>query len=126
MRKTSTKLLAIAITTAAIITAATTSLSAATPAFAKSDNCRQTPEAFKCSGGEGKALTGAAPGGFGRTTTTTSEGSFFAGGFGGNLKGDVPQMVGGGGVQQICDLTGCTERGGIGQHEKGPGGNSGN
>ena len=34
-------------------------------------------------------------------------------------------MVGGGGGQQICDVTNCQEPvGGSGFHEKGPGGNS--
>ena len=55
----------------------------------------------------------------------TQEGSFFAGGFGNGFS-TVPETVGGGGGQQICDSTSCTQRGGLGLHEKGPGGNSDN
>jgi hypothetical protein len=56
MQKTSTKFLAVAVTTAAIVTmATTTSLSAATPAFAKR-NCNET--LTLCSGGSGCGTAG--------------------------------------------------------------------
>ena len=67
MKKTSTKLLAISITTAAIIAAVTTtSLSAATPAFAKL-NCNEDNSI--CSGGAGSKPSGfGSPGGGGGRT----------------------------------------------------------
>jgi hypothetical protein len=120
MRKISTKLLAISITTAAIIAAVTTtSLSAASPAFAKFD-CNETETGVVCSGGSSGPDR---PGGFGgRIALDEDSGTITRSGGSGENTG---AFVGGGAGHSICDLTGCTERGGSGQHEKGPGGNSG-
>jgi hypothetical protein len=124
MRKTSTNLLLIVITTAAIITmATTTSLSVATPAFAKV-NCGPTV----CSGGSGCGFAECPsptelPGGGGRHTTLESTGSSFSGGVG----GQVGTLVGGAGFHRTCDASGCSVPvGGSGQHVQGPGGNSAN
>jgi hypothetical protein len=132
MGKISTKLLALVITTAAIITAATTtSLSAATPAFAKV-NCKpaNTPGTEICAGGSGCGFTGCSagtspsdsPGGGGSRQVIEGEGQdrtavTFSGGGGGNIELPFGVEVGGGGSHN--------EVGGSGQHLKGPGGNSG-
>ena len=107
-----TKLLVIAITTAAIITAAiTTSLSAATPAFA-AVTCDPTSTGFICTGGSGcggGALDctnpSAVPGGGGGRSTGDSGQFTFSGGGGQNLG----STVGGSGEHGTCDSSGaCT------------------
>jgi hypothetical protein len=112
MRKTNTKLLAISITTAAIIAAVTTtSLSAATPAFAKR-NCTDIPTGgFTCTGGVGFTDR---PGGFGGRETidfTTGE-RFVAGGTGGN----DGNFAGGEGGHLLCDPDCNRNVGGGGGH----------
>jgi hypothetical protein len=123
-----TKLLVIAITTAAIIAAVTTtSLSAATPAFAKR-NCNE--DGTICSGGSGCGVTGCTggtsssdiPGGGGGHGTTGAPEQTFSGG-GGQNDGT---FVGGTGRHTTCDAFGCQTVGGSGFHVQGPGGNSGN
>ena len=126
-----TKLLVIVITTAAIITAATTttSLSAATPAFAKV-NCKERGTFTVCSGGESiKNCTTCEgrtdPGGGGGRTVTDQSGVAvgFSGGGGHNLElGSGQTLVGGGGGHFASE---GPEVGGRGEHEQGPGGNSG-
>jgi hypothetical protein len=122
MRKTSTKLLVIAITTAAIIEmATTTSLSVPTPAFAKL-NCNA--DVTVCSGG-GNAQTigtlcGTLPickGGTGGRTmldTTTNEVTHSGGG---GLNGGI--SAGGFGDHSVCDFVNpddCSVNvGGVGQ-----------
>jgi hypothetical protein len=126
MRKTSTNLLVITITTAAIVTmATTTSLSAATPAFAKL-NCTPIPTGGQtCSGGLSNEAIGIdGTGGFGRHTIQdfTAQVNINSGGSGLN----DGTTVGGGGGREACVIGGCTNVGGLGQHLKGAGGNSGN
>jgi hypothetical protein len=125
-----TKFLVIAITTAAIIAAVTTtSLSAATPAFAKV-NCNEDNSI--CSGGlSNKKCDGCvdAPGGGGGRVVSEESGEFASmGGSGGQISHPGnPTDVGGGGGHLACDASGdCTGVGGVGQHFKGPGGNSDN
>jgi hypothetical protein len=138
MDKTSTKLL-IMITTAAIITmATTTSLSAAIPAFAKV-NCKpaNTPGTQICAGGSGCGFTGCSagsspsnsPGGGGSRQVIEGEGEdrtavTFSGGGGGNIELPFGTEVGGRGGHFDED-SGRPPVGGSGQHLKGPGGNSG-
>jgi hypothetical protein len=124
-KQTSTKLLVIVITTSAIIAmATTTSLSAATPVFAK-ENCNE--DGSICSGGSsfkvGSGLD--LPGGHGGRLIRDESGSpqFNAGGFGQGLE-TISGLVGGGGGHGTCDASGCTSVGGFGLHTKGPGGNS--
>jgi|ERR687897_3902147 hypothetical protein len=119
-KQMSTKFLVMAITTAAIIAAATTtSLSAATPVFAKV-NCND--ETFTCTGGSSwkDSSSNPIPGGFGGRSAPGTE----SGGQGQN--GGNGFFVGGAGGHLRCDLSDCTEVGGVGGHPKGPGGNSGN
>jgi hypothetical protein len=131
MRKISTKLLALVIITAAIITAATTiSLSAASPAFAKIDaHCKETGTFTVCSGGEsikncttceGRSDPG---GGGGRIVTDETDLAVgFSGGGGHKLELESGQtLVGGGGGHFAPE---GPEVGGRGEHEQGPGGNS--
>ena len=118
-----TKLLVIAITTAAIITVATTtSLSAATPAFARV-NCNE--DNSTCSGGESLKKGGDdTPSVHGIHGVTESEQFTISGGGGSNSL--FPGFVGGGGGRTTCSFitSTCTDLGGQGFHEKGPGGNS--
>jgi hypothetical protein len=131
MRNTSTKLLVIAITTAAII-AAVVSISAATPAFAKI-NCNETQTV--CSGGSGCGPGSGCPPGTSPNEVPGGGGSRIisevpfgpvvssSGGTGGN----TGEFVGGVGRHFTCDTSGvCSFAGGSGQHFKGPGGNSDN
>jgi hypothetical protein len=127
MRKTNTKLLAIAITTAAIIAAVTT-VSAASPAFAKR-NCNE--DNSLCSGDSGCGATGCTggtsptdvPGGGGGRALLSESNQVITnnGGFGQN----VGSSVGGFGFRLACDPI-CQTSGNdvIGLHAKGPGGNS--
>ena len=123
-----TKLLVIAITTVAIITAATTSLSAASPVFAKL-NCDS--ENNLCTGGESDKSAGfGTPGGAGGRVETFPEGgvSTQTGGHGG--QSPIPNTdetgVGGAGGRVTCVSPGDCDfgSGGSGLHVKGPGGNS--
>jgi hypothetical protein len=119
-----TKLLVIAMTATVIIAAATiTSLSAATPAFAKI-NC----DVDSCIGGTSLKQAGvdAAGGHGGREITDLEDPSTtsVSGGGGGEFEFDV---IGGAGSHFACKSGDCTDRlGGQGLHVKGPGGNSGN
>jgi hypothetical protein len=98
------------ITTAAIIAAVTTtSLSAATPAFAKR-NCDVTNTV--CSGGSGCGRTATTctspqdvPGGGGGRETGGLEGSSLSGGSGFN----ADTAVGGFGLHFTCDASGCSD-----------------
>jgi hypothetical protein len=124
-----TKLLVIAITTAAIIAAVTTtSLSAATPAFAKR-NCNE--DNTLCSGGSGCGTAGCTggtspsdiPGGGGGRALLSESKQVITnnGGFGQN----VGSSVGGAGGRLACDpICQTSGNGVIGLHAKGPGGNS--
>jgi hypothetical protein len=126
MRKTkqTSLVLVIVITSAAIITAATitTSLSAATPAFAK-ENCRDTPTGETCSGGSSLRARGIdIPGGGGHSTSDFAAGELIASGGAGGNGGNGGAEVGGGGDRITCDLSaGCasgTFVGGSGVHFK--------
>jgi hypothetical protein len=128
-KQTGSKLLVIAITTAAIIAAVTTtSLSAATQAFAKI-NCKERGTFTVCSGGESIkncATCGGRtdPGGGGGRTVTDESGVAvgFSGGGGHHLELGAGQiLVGGGGGHFAEDRPSV---GGSGEHEQGPGGNS--
>jgi hypothetical protein len=126
-----TKFLVIAITTAAIIAAVTTtiSFSAASPAFAKI-NCDETETL--CSGGSSLRARGIdiPGGGGGHSTTDFAAGELIMSGGAGGNGGNGGVEVGGGGGHITCDLSaGCaisTFVGGSGTHFKGPGGNSDN
>jgi hypothetical protein len=130
-KQTNTKPLVITITTAAIIAAVTTtSLSAATQAFAKI-NCKERGTFTVCSGGESIKNCATCegrtdPGGGGRRTVI-DEGGFavsHSGGGGANLElGSGQILVGGGGGHFTTE---GPDVAGSGQHLKGPGGNSGN
>jgi hypothetical protein len=132
-KQTSTRLLVIAITTAAIISAVTTtvSLSAATPAFARFiDRC----DASGCTsvGGTSNKQQGVdVPGGGGGRIVSDENGLLVSSSAGGGQNAppdDIsgqPGIVGGGGQHTTCDGLDCTNRvGGSGLHVKGPGGNS--
>jgi hypothetical protein len=132
MAKTSTKLLVIVMTTAAIITmATTTSLSVATPAFAK-ENCTTTSGTLTCNGGSSLKSRGICEtfpichGGSGQHQVIGSGvQTTISGGGGGNTDfGTLGSGVGGSGGHRSCDDTTCTQVGGSGRHDKGPGGNS--
>jgi hypothetical protein len=123
MKKTSTKLLVIVITTVAIAAmATTTSLSAATPAFAKR-NCNE--DNTICSGGSGCGTAGCqggtspsdVPGGGGgraiQSEPPDQQVITNNGGFGQN----VGTSVGGIGFRLACDPV-CTQVGGSGLHPK--------
>jgi hypothetical protein len=99
------KLLVIVITTAAIIAmATTTSLSTATPAFAKF-NCTSTSTAFICTGGESFKKSGIdIPGGSGGQTVIDQSGGSGSGGSGFN----GGTTVGGEGRHYICEFGTCT------------------
>jgi hypothetical protein len=115
-KQTSTKLLGIVITTAAII-AATTTIGAATPAFAQIDNCTTNPTGEFCSGGTSFKAQGedAAGGGGGRNFVDSDAGlGIISGGGGRNTDLDV----GGFGAHSTCDQVECTLVGGIGLHPK--------
>ena len=129
-KQTGSRLLVIAITTAAIIAmTTTTSLSAATPAFAKFE-CTDTSTGFICTGGQSNKAAGAdVPGGSGgRTVVDFQAGqSSQSGGNGGQIPEETTggTLVGGAGGHSTCDNSGCTFAGGGGVHLQGRGGNSG-
>ena len=121
MRKISTKLLVMVITTAAIIAAVTTiSISAARPAFAKL-NC--SDDGLRCSGG-GPSPANGGGGGIDIFGSVGGSAVFRSGGFGVGTDAGV----GGGGEHHTCDTSGVCQASGngvTGFHVKGPGGNSG-
>jgi hypothetical protein len=119
MEKTSTKLLVIVIATAAIIAmATTTSISAATPAFAKiNERCDASSCTF-VGGTSNKKEDIDTPGGHGGRAVLSESGQVITnnGGFGQNLG----TSVGGSGFRLACDPI-CTQVGtpeGRGLHPK--------
>jgi hypothetical protein len=106
IKQSGSKLLVIAITTAAVIAAATTtvSISAATPAFAKL-NCSETATGVACSGGGSIPSFGCGSstpchGGTGGRTTISGDEITNSGG--GGLQLDA--VVGGVGDHSVCDV----------------------
>jgi hypothetical protein len=135
-KQTGSKLLVIAITTAAIIAAVITtiSISAAIPAFAKL-NCSETATGAVCNGGGsvqsfGCGSTNPCHGGGGGRTTISGDEITNSGGGGIQFGGEGPSVVGGIGDHSVCDVnspnTCSVDVGGHGRHLQLPGGNSDN